>query len=382
MQTEKAKPPTVSSNIAQSNQKAARRSVIAQILSGQIDGNFDDLIAAISGPFQPIVSSVFSFEYQPLYILTETSRRQVWHACFAAEGSNGTCSPDAQRDAELRRDLLRLSNRELLEKAFGTVPNGFERALGKLGLAAQNKSCYLSLHRLLSSEPSYRHALSHQKKIDERMLDVVAALGPTFSLPNIATLFRRPGQAFAVSNILQSFVGHGLIDDKDLISRLKRVRKMSEINALVDRIYCTIDFQEPPIPASDMCRPIDSVEDLEQVARRFNNCLTTYTPEVIRGEMYFYEWLGDEPAVIQLRAERPFGWLVDEIKAPDNCDVSVASYQEIRVYFQKAGAFKRPTIESVIRWSLRAGHDARRGPVYARENHDLAELLTEFEREA
>ncbi len=81
-------------------------------------------------------------------------------------------------------------------------------------------------------------------------------------------------------------------------------------------------------------------------------------------------------------AERPFGWLVDEIKAPENCDVSVTGCRKICAYFQKVGTFRRPTIETVIRWRLRAGNDARRGRIYEGENHDLDEMLAELERGA
>ena len=63
-----------------------RHSTISEILTGQIHANQDDLIAAIAGPFRPAVSHIFPDEYQPLYLLTETNRRQVWHACFAADG--------------------------------------------------------------------------------------------------------------------------------------------------------------------------------------------------------------------------------------------------------------------------------------------------------
>ena len=80
-----------------------RHSTISEILTGQIHANQDDLIASIAGPFHPAVSHIFPDEYQPLYLLTETSRRQVWHACFAADGD---ASIIQQNPAVLRHALV------------------------------------------------------------------------------------------------------------------------------------------------------------------------------------------------------------------------------------------------------------------------------------
>ena len=83
-----------------------RHSTISEILTGQIHANQDDLIKAISGPFHSAVSHIFPDEYQPLYLLTETSRRQVWHACFAADGISSIIQ---QNPAMLRHALVHLS---------------------------------------------------------------------------------------------------------------------------------------------------------------------------------------------------------------------------------------------------------------------------------
>jgi hypothetical protein len=109
-------------------------SIISEILTGQIHANQDDLIAAIAGPFHPAVSHIFPDEYQPLYLLTETNRRQVWHACFAA---NGEASIIQQNPAVLRHALVHCSNKELLKRAFGNVPPGLVNALGKMGVSAR-----------------------------------------------------------------------------------------------------------------------------------------------------------------------------------------------------------------------------------------------------
>ena len=157
-----------------------RHSTISEILTGQIHANQDDLIKAIAGPFHPAVSHIFPDEYQPLYLLTETSRRHVWHAFFAA---NGVSSITQQNPAALRHALVHHSNKELLKRAFGTVPPGLANALGKMGVSAQKPSCYLALHTLLSANPSFRHPLSHLNRIDGRQIKMIEALGPKFARP-------------------------------------------------------------------------------------------------------------------------------------------------------------------------------------------------------
>ncbi len=158
--------------------------------------------------------------------------------------------------------------------------------------------------------------------------------------------------------------------------RLRRVRKLGELSALIDRIYCTIEFPEPPIHASGVCHPVCSAEYLVRTARRFRNCLRTFAPDVIRGEMYFYVWLGDEPAVIQLRPERPFGWLVDEIWGIRNRRISRDCRDTIQRHFQQAGAHCRPNIEQIVRWTLR---DDEVDQGLREVDEGLAEVLAEIE---
>ncbi len=150
------------------------------------------------------------------------------------------------------------------------------------------------------------------------------------------------------------------------------------MSALIDRIYCTIEFPEPPIHASSECRAICSAEDLTRVARRFRNCLRAFIPNVIRGEMYFYVWLGAEPAVIQLREERPFGWLVNEIWGVRNRNVSRDCRDTIQRHFKQAGAYCRPNIERIVRWTLR---DDEMDQGLREVEEGMAEVIAEIEGE-
>ncbi len=133
---------------------------------------------------------------------------------------------------------------------------------------------------------------------------------------------------------------------------------------------------EPPIHASGVCQPICSADELARAARRFRNCLRNFIPDVIRGEMYFYVWHGDETAVIQLKPERPFGWLVNEIWGVQNRRPSRDCRDTIQRHFQQAGAHCRPNIERIVRWTLR-GDEMDQG---LREvEQGLAEVIGEIE---
>ena len=57
--------------------------VIDDLLSGQIDGDYQNLSRAISGPLTDEIQSIFPDSYQALYLLTSVGRRQVWHAVIA-----------------------------------------------------------------------------------------------------------------------------------------------------------------------------------------------------------------------------------------------------------------------------------------------------------
>ncbi len=97
--------------------------------------------------------------------------------------------------------------------------------------------------------------------------------------------------------------------------------------------------------------------------------------------MYFYVWHGDETAVIQLRPERPFGWLVDEIWGVQNRRPSRDCHDTIQRYFQQAGAHYRPNIERIVRWTLQDNGDGEMGQGLRELEDGLAGVLAEIEGE-
>lgn len=80
-----------------------------------------------------------------------------------------------------------------------------------------------------------------------------------------------------------------------------------------------------------------------EVAKEFENCLRSYVTPMVTGGYYFYRWLGGAAAVISLRKDAFFGWVVSNIEGPSGAQqFSPSGKAEIIEQFRNAGFRYRP----------------------------------------
>jgi hypothetical protein len=93
--------------------------------------------------------------------------------------------------------------------------------------------------------------------------------------------------------------------------------------------------------------PILNARELDEEGRRMEHCVATYADDVLRGKTYFFRWLGDERATVQLeRRER--SWVVAQHLGLRNRTLSPSTVAAI--HMEVAAARSEP-------WSPPAGTD-------------------------
>jgi hypothetical protein len=119
------------------------------------------------------------------YVTAPALQRQVWNAVLAI-------TDEIQDTSQFRNNLLTKSNRQLLQEAYGTVPNGFRLALRKTGPYAQSTDFYIQLHQHLTKNPQdYRH-LNGFTQLDERLIDILHTLPTPLKSFRYARRFSSP----------------------------------------------------------------------------------------------------------------------------------------------------------------------------------------------
>src|SRR5688500_8726442 len=96
-----------------------------------------DVVRLIAGPFHYAVAALWPGDRMSDYLLAPAARRHVWHAWLSARDEAGIADPESAG-----RRLMSASARELLAEAYGRVPLGLARALGRLGPLAQPQRTY------------------------------------------------------------------------------------------------------------------------------------------------------------------------------------------------------------------------------------------------
>jgi hypothetical protein len=106
------------------------------------------------------------------------------------------------------------------------------------------------------------------------------------------------------------------------------------IDALVD-VLVGAEFPEPPFPGTELLHPVTSRAHLERIGDEFNNCLkhrywaSRAILKVINGARYFYEWRGDQPALLSFVRLQNVGWFLDEVEGANDIPVSEYTRREI-----------------------------------------------------
>jgi hypothetical protein len=135
-----------------------------------------------------------------------------------------------------------------------------------------------------------------------------------------------------------------------------------------------------PPPQVGGARRLDAIAQIRKFAKRWMNCLEMYVVSVDDGQAAIYFWPHpDSPALCLLRRHGRVGWAVDDVKGPENAELSSARRQEIFDAFAAAGIPK----DSAVRVLKRAANlaDRRRRRVPLRQAQDEEEMPDEIYEE-
>lgn len=92
----------------------------------------------------------------------------------------------------------------------------------------------------------------------------------------------------------------------------------------------------------------------------------------------YYEWKGDEAAIIGIVPDRPYGWRIDEIKGIANACVSDGTIAAIEAHFGAHDILSIPPIEQMIA-QVRVRMRRMRNHNFPTIEQDLDEMSADFE---
>ena len=290
------------------------------------------------------VTAIFPKALGVKYVTAPALRRQVWNAVLAI-------TDEIQDIPQFRQNLLTQSNRQLLQAAYSTVPNGYKLALSKAGPYAQRREFYGHLHNHLNNNPTDYRFLNGYDQMDERLLDIV------IKLPGTLSSFKY-GKYFSSPRDVQRFVDAWILLNKSSYDcpkiwddAAKLLDQYGKPFTIVNKKFHSLCLPQPHIQHHQL-RHISTVGDLISTGKRYQNCLYDLTGQALNNENQFYEWLDDtDPCIVSIRADRPFGFTQGAIKAKKNEDPDFLTEATIKRLLTDIGVPDRPRLARVVHYS-------------------------------
>lgn len=292
----------------------------------------------VAGPFRDAIARIWVDQDIGGYLLADNARRHVWHACLSS--IYGTFSAD-RGDAAMIYDRFKTwRGKNLIIQAYGCKPRGLIQVLGRLGAHPRPPEIYRSLVSIMEAQGCAAKLLMHTQQPSDAVISTLERLPVSVGWKTLRAL-------------------HLLIDEvpEDLALFLWTVERAETLwpqfnkaeilgspkpIAAFRRFLETLDLPEPPWSGTAILRPIRSGVELAAVAVKFDNCLADRYDNyelysALNNTRCFYEWHGDENALVELVRFNDIGWLARTALGINNatlsqrtCDQIVEAFSEVR----------------------------------------------------
>ena len=290
------------------------------------------------------VTAIFPGALGLQYVAAPALKRQVWNAVLAV-------TDEIQDIRQFRQKLLTQSNRQLLQDAYGTVPNGFRLALRKTGPFAQDADYYVRLHQHLINNSDDHRFLNGYTQIDERLIDILHTLPTPLNSFRYAPHFSSPRDVnrFKDAWILLNQSEHE--DPRIWTDAAKQFDRGCSPKHIIQNKFNQARFPEPVVKHQHL-KHIATVSDLRRAAKRFKNCLMDYTGCALRGDIQFFEYLCDEnPCIVMIRNDSPYGFIQGTIHGVSNEEPDFIAEVSIRRILNDQGIVERHRMERLVKYA-------------------------------
>lgn len=253
-------------------------------------------------------------------------RRQAIFAALAKIAVDGDSHGVNLASADLANIIRHGRATEILRHAFGGVPEGYPSALERVGERPLDAMDYLILRDLCAAQhPNIMTALRACDRITRGKLRVVTALDPRWVHINILTRIDTPAEA-ADFNQAMSFIQSvsSKATDEAVAIAIGRMAQTTTLAQFLDRLLRRAD-RLPPHPLGDgdnELRPLSTMREHLEAARKYGNCLGHRISDVAAGQMAIAEFRGE--ALVEFRPlTMGAGWLLSATHGPRNGPVAL-----------------------------------------------------------
>jgi hypothetical protein len=173
----------------------------------------------------------------------------------------------------------------------------------------------------------------HSRQLPDRLIHSVATLPPDMNRKSVIALLgseKMLPEDLAVLGWLAARI-------RAQRGQHAYVTLLSAANPFKALVELLLDGEFPPSPWSGnrLVRPITSRAELHSIGLAFGNCLgNSYwlaqaVLKILNGTTYFYEWRGEQPALLSFVRLQDLGWFLHEIEGVEHQPIRHSTREQI-----------------------------------------------------
>lgn len=211
-------------------------------------------------------------------------------------------------------------------------PIGLEGTLAKMTLPMWAAEDYKRLWGLIGC-PYAMDYLSHARALAPHPIAILSELPPILRHDSIVRHLQRPLEA--------KVLAHAFADEKKAKMLLRAAKQTESRDRLFGKASNILTKTWRLVAAPDVdhqkIKPIRTNCELRRVALQFRNCLRDHASRASAGEVTFYVYDGEEPAVIMVSPRMGGVYAIDRMLGFNNEPLSVTTQKIIRDAFASIG---------------------------------------------
>ena len=226
-------------------------------------------------------------------------------------------SNDSHEFAALLRDG-RAS--DIIEAAYGAVPDSFLGALERIGANPLRPTHYVRLFSMFASGDRQKaNALRHVGQITDHSIQIVDELLPVLVDGKVVARLENRLKARELNQAI-AFIRRVATraTDEAIENAIRTMAPHSTLRSLVSRYLIRAD-RFPPQPfahdTDDEIKPLDSAESLIMAGYQFKNCLRRHLGRALTGAVAFAEF---RHLILELKPLSGGSWILADVHAAKN----------------------------------------------------------------
>ena len=306
------------------------------------------------GWVQDRLSQAIAVEPSLVELLFDLDHARMHLIALALAHMNGDVTPD------LALMLLQESRKTILNFSVGHRPVGIGRALRRLPPKVLAAEIYRKLVDLLN-DPVPAKFLHHTGSITDLLITGIHRLPAGLRTAAIMAMFNRIDGMIWFADGLRVLASRTGLPFDALAHQIGSLDQPDQVAATIRQVVDSLPLPAtlPPIEIEGF-RRLDTVAEIRELAKTWQNCLADYVFNVNDGTSAIY--LSEQlEAVCSVGRHGRMGWFLVETKGPRNADIEPDQLAQIHAAFADAGIPEAAIIDpikSIIqtdKWSRQVG---------------------------